>query len=133
MRDRFDYNHQDWQIIKDYSALLTSAMRMMLPPCANDITISEKFATQFLKLSNDISNIIARNKVRPALGHHGPELSDTFIHGLVNSGKIILADQSLWLNSHSGMKMPSPDFIKHVYQEFIINKQKGIKNFGRYN
>ncbi len=68
----------------------------------------------------------------PALGRSGPrrKLEDPIMEKWINEDKIFVIDQSKWLLSHSGMKIPSEDLFRHVYSDRII-QAKGMK-FGKY-
>lgn len=76
--------------------------------------------------------------VRPALGYSGPMAgtADPIVQRMIDNGKIIRADLSKWAkgagDSHSYMKIPSDDIMKHGYQKYIIGG-KGLNKFGIYD
>ena len=76
---------------------------------------------------------------RPALGHDGPDKTNNSIRELIKSGKIIPAPLTQWAthegfsSTHSYMKIPSKDIMKHGYQQFIINQTYGLTSFGNYD
>ena len=36
-------------------------------------------------------------------------------------------------SGHSCMKIPTEKIMEHAYKTYVLNKNKGIKAFGRYN
>lgn len=70
--------------------------------------------------------------VREALGYKGPDLENAFINKMHQRGKLIPADttESIW--HHSDMLLGSEKIMDNVYQKWIMNKKKGINNFGQY-
>ena len=70
--------------------------------------------------------------IRPALGLVGPDKTDVFIKHLIDSGKLVDANTTPWIDSHSAMRIetPRPDILQHVYHDIII-KAPGFK-FGIY-
>lgn len=78
---------------------------------------------------------------RPALGHLGLDgvagenaiARDPFLEKLMEAGEIDVVDQSPWLFSHSGMRIPSDDLFRHIYQrEIMSNRLLANSRFGRY-
>jgi len=69
-------------------------------------------------------------KIKPALGYEGPDLSIESIKKMYEAKKLIRADQKNWLTSHSAMKIPSADLMKHIYKVYIFGS-KGMKRLGR--
>ena len=78
---------------------------------------------------------------RPALGYVGfDEVAneeatafDKFIFESLNDGKFIPANQSKWLFSHSGMKIPTQELFEEIYQrEIMQNRLLANSKFGRY-
>lgn len=71
----------------------------------------------------------------PGLGYNGPGHNDPVVKKLMEQGKLNLpVDQTKWLWSHSGMKIPSKELMGNVYKAKIMTGPggTGIKNFGRY-
>ena len=70
---------------------------------------------------------------RPAMGYDGPEIeNDLFVRRMRDEGKIALVNQSLWLFSHSGMRIPTPDLLREVYRRQIMERIKESTGFGKY-
>jgi len=63
-----------------------------------------------------------------AMGYHGVDLKDPFMHELIQKGQLILVDQPQ-LSSHSAMKVPNSEMMEQVYKRWIINPNRGISDF----
>lgn len=63
-------------------------------------------------------------KLRPAMGYSGPLRSkhDRAMERLIKQGKITIVDQTEYLFQHSGMRVPSDELFKKVYQDVIANE-----------
>ena len=59
---------------------------------------------------------------------------DPFIAEMISSGKFIQVDQTPWLFSHSGMKIPTKVLFDNVIKKRIMDEfiMKGDGVFGRY-
>ncbi|ONF42107.1 hypothetical protein BTO32_17510 [Marinobacter lutaoensis] len=58
---------------------------------------------------------------------------DTFIEKALNSEAWSVVDQSKWLFSHSGMKIPSETLFEEVFKrEIMQNRLLKKSGFGRY-
>jgi hypothetical protein len=70
---------------------------------------------------------------RPAMGWKGParQQEDPFIESLINR-KIIIVDQTQWLFTHSGMRVPTDELRTNVFQKEIIKRIKEASGFGTY-
>lgn len=81
-----------------------------------------------------VTVLISKNsEPRPAMGYKGPDIhKDAETMELYRSGKLILVDQTPWLLTHDGMKIPSHELMEHIYKVYIIG-QKGMKKFGRHD
>ena len=71
-----------------------------------------------------------RSDMNEALGYAGPD-ADTK-QRLEKIGKLISANTTQWIHSHSAMRRPTPAIMKHVYEKWIMNKKRGLEKFGRY-
>ena len=65
--------------------------------------------------------------VVPAMGYSGPDQNT--VDCLAD--KLTVIDQTPWLYSHSGMRVPSDDLMQHVYRERIWKGSPGY-HFGNY-
>ncbi len=65
-----------------------------------------------------INTFFLQTPYRPteALGYCGPDRSDPLIEQLIRERKLLVVDQTRWLYSHSGMKVPSPEVVAHIYR-----------------
>ena len=88
-----------------------------------------------------VNNWAPEQSPRPALGYVGlNELLDErtadfdeFINRLVTDQVIGQTDQSTWLFSHSGMRIPTQELFDEVYQREIMNERLlANSKFGRY-
>jgi len=58
---------------------------------------------------------------------------DESINRLVTDQVVEQTDQSTWLFSHSGMRIPTQELFKEVYQrEIMKNRLLANSKFGRY-
>jgi hypothetical protein len=57
-----------------------------------------------------------------ALGYYGPPIEEGYAREWLNNDKLDVVDQSKWLESHSGMKIPSDDLFEEVYKERIMKE-----------
>lgn len=82
---------------------------------------------------------VPHDQVLPALGYKGPDMTDYYIKYMLSSSKLTLAPLTKWavgysfLDSHSYMRDPKLDIMKHGYQTYIINKKRGLSKFGKYD
>jgi hypothetical protein len=67
-----------------------------------------------------------------AMGHKGvPRIVGSLDDKMMENGKLNIVDQIKWLYSHSGMKIPSKDLMKFVYEREIM-RLEGLGVFGLY-
>lgn len=60
---------------------------------------------------------------RPALGWHGvANPQHPKIQQLISQNKLILRDQTPFLDKHSGMREPSAELMRQVYKHFVIGE-----------
>ncbi|WP_133130921.1 contractile injection system protein, VgrG/Pvc8 family [Legionella yabuuchiae] len=90
----------------------------------------ERFKHTFTLLQTAL--LLTGVRARPALGYEGPDRKNKFIAQLRKAGKLKNQDTTPSIWCHSDMKIPSPKVMTEVYQEWIINSEKGIKAFGTY-
>lgn len=64
-------------------------------------------------------------KTALAMGYHGVDLKDPFMHDLINKGKLILVNQ-INLTGHSAMKIPDEITLNIIYKRWIVNARHGI-------
>jgi hypothetical protein len=79
---------------------------------------------------------------RPALGYVGfgevagesaGDNRDSFIEEFLRTGRFFVVDQTDWLFSHSGMRIPSDEVFERSYVDAIMNRiLKEGAGFGRY-
>jgi len=67
---------------------------------------------------------------KPALGYHGPDITDDYTKYLLDSGKLKAVDQGDMLTSHSSLRVPSDELLYNIYYKHIICAD-GYQ-FGRY-
>ena len=72
--------------------------------------------------------VVALQKQR-ALGSIGP---DKITLGNLGN-KLNPVDQGNLLGGHGDMKIPTQTLFDQIYKKWIINKENGIKNFGKWN
>ena len=88
-----------------------------------------------------VNDWVPEQPPRPALGYVGlDEIADNtspnfdqFISRLLDEDIIYQANQSTWLFSHSGMRIPSEEVFNRSYRAEIIRRisDEGV-GFGRY-
>ncbi len=78
--------------------------------------------------------VLENSPYRPcaAMGYSGPDLESKLMQNLLESGKLILVNQTSWLWEHSGMRIPADRVMKNVYQKHIIGGD-GMRHFGLYS
>ena len=116
----------------------------LLSPLNLRASVSPQAATDYvLRLKKlAVNKWIPEQPPRPALGYVGFEEVarkdaagfDEFIEDALDDEKFTPVDQSKWLFSHSGMRIPSKEVFNRSYKEAIIERLKelGEKQFGRY-
>ena len=116
----------------------------LLSPLNLRASVSPQAATDYvLRLKKlAVNKWIPEQPPRPALGYVGFEEVarkdaagfDEFIEDALDDEKFTPVDQSKWLFSHSGMRIPSKEVFNRSYKEAIIERLKelGGKQFGRY-
>lgn len=101
--------------------------------------VAKDFVLRLQKLA--VNKWVPEQPPRPALGHVGlDELTDSaspdfdqFIRSLLDQDEIDQVNQSTWLFSHSGMKIPTQELFEEVYQREIVQGQLlANSKFGRY-
>jgi hypothetical protein len=116
----------------------------LLAPLNHRASVSLQVATDYIlrlkKLAGN--NWVPEQPPRPALGYVGFDEVvrrdatgfDEFIDKSLTEARFSTVDQSKWLFSHSGMRIPSEDVFNHSYKEAIINRLKelGRSQFGQY-
>ncbi|EAZ99591.1 hypothetical protein [Marinobacter sp. ELB17] len=115
----------------------------LLAPLNHQASVSPQMAKDYVvrlkKLA--VNNWVPEQRPRPALGYvgfeelageHATEL-DEFIDRSLTDGKFFPVDQSKWLFSHSGMRIPSEEVFDRSYRAEIIRRisDEGV-GFGRY-
>ncbi len=116
------YTKQELATIEEYYHLLHN------PSQEPGQSTTSNFFERYLRVSTDVDKLISRHKIRMAMGLVGVDPSTKALLG----DRLLSVNQSLYLFSHSGMRNPNHRMMEHVYQEYIINKQRGIKQFGSY-
>jgi len=103
------------------------------------LQIAKDYVFRLKKLA--VNGWFPEQSPRPALGYVGfDEVAneeatafDKFIFESLNDGKFIPANQSKWLFSHSGMKIPTQELFEEIYQrEIMQNRLLANSKFGRY-
>jgi hypothetical protein len=84
--------------------------------------------SQWLRLLKGLKSM---QRVHRAMGYHGVNLNDPFIIELIHSGKLLNIHQP-GLTHHTAMKIPNSAQLTAIYRQWVINKQYGIKQFGKY-
>ena len=115
----------------------------LLAPLNHQASVSPQMAKDYVvrlkKLA--VNNWVPEQRPRPALGYAGfDEITDerasefdSFLHESLNDGKLIPVDQSKWLFSHSGMRIPSEEVFNRSYDAAIIHRVVNEGGgFGRY-
>ncbi|WP_304103189.1 hypothetical protein, partial [Marinobacter antarcticus] len=115
----------------------------LLSPLNHRASVSPKVAKDYvLRLKKlAVNNWVPEQPPRPALGYVGfKEVAgesaiefDVFLDESLANGKLFPVDQSKWLFSHSGMRVPTQELFEETYQQEIMQNNL-IKNskFGRY-
>ncbi|WP_417516006.1 hypothetical protein [Marinobacter sp.] len=103
------------------------------------LQVAKDYISRMKKLA--VNKWVPEQPPRPALGHvgfrdlageHATELDD-FIDRSLTDGKLLPVDQSKWLFSHSGMRIPTQELFEEVYQREIMQSQLlANSKFGRY-
>jgi len=65
-----------------------------------------------------------------AMGYSGPDMKEALCIKLQKEGSLTPFNQRHWLMSHSGMEIPTPALMKHVYHDKIFMAPH--YKFGRY-
>jgi len=73
--------------------------------------------------------MMQRAKVEPKPGMGAVGLDPGFLQSHPHYQQV---DQSRWLWSHSGMKIPSDALMKEVYMNTLLDQEKGLAQFGQY-
>ena len=116
---------------------------ILMAPLNHRASISPQVAKDYvLRLKKlAVNNWVPEQPPRPALGYVGlNELLDEnkadfdeSINRLVTDQVVEQTDQSTWLFSHSGMRIPTQELFKEVYQrEIMKNRLLANSKFGRY-
>ena len=115
----------------------------LLAPLNHKASVSPQMAKDYvLRLKKlAVNNWVPEQRPRPALGYvgfdevtrRGAAEFDDFIDRSLTDGKFIPVDQSKWLFSHSGMRIPSEDVFDRSYRAEIVRRisDEGV-GFGRY-
>ncbi len=118
----------------DYTLMAPLNHRASISP-----QVAKDYVLRLKKLA--VNNWVPEQPPRPALGYvgfnevageHATEL-DEFIDRSLTDGKFFPVDQSEWLFSHSGMRIPSEEVFDRSYRAEIIRRisDEGV-GFGRY-
>ena len=88
-----------------------------------------------------VNDWVPEQSPRPALGYvgfdevtgEGASAFDEFLDEVLANDKVVSVNQSKWLFSHSGMKIPTQELFEEVYQREIMQSRL-LENskFGRY-
>ena len=62
--------------------------------------------------------------LQPDTGFHGLRLRQRCTFDMIRLGKFIPVDQSQWLFTHSGMKIPTEKLFKNVIRDRIMSEIK---------
>ena len=118
----------------DYTLMAPLNHRASISP-----QVAKDYVLRLKKLA--VNNWVPEQPPRPALGYVGlNELLDEntadfdeSINRLVTDQVVEQTDQSTWLFSHSGMRIPTQELFKEVYQrEIMKNRLLANSKFGRY-
>lgn len=115
----------------------------LLAPLNHRANVSLQLAKDYIlrlkKLA--LNKWVPEQSPRPALGHMGlDEVADSkspdfdqFIRSLLDKDEINQVNQSTWLFSHSGMKIPTQELFEEVYKrEIMQGRLLTNSKFGRY-
>lgn len=116
---------------------------ILLAPLNHRASVSPEVAKDYvLRLKKlAVNNWAPEKPPRPALGYVGLEEVadnaspdfDQFISSLLDKSEIDQVNQSTWLFSHSGMRIPTQELFEEVYQrEIMQNRLLANSKFGRY-
>jgi len=115
----------------------------LLAPLNHQASVNPQMAKDYvLRLKKlAVNNWVPEQRPRPALGYVGfDEITDerasefdSFLYESLNDGKLIPVDQSKWLFSHSGMRIPSEEVFNRSHRAEIVRRisDEGV-GFGRY-
>ncbi|MDY0212810.1 MAG: hypothetical protein RBR06_07370 [Desulfuromonadaceae bacterium] len=110
--------------IRDYEKAL---------PLAYVLRVRRQMGDDFLKtLKALIATDYEIKKPRPAMGYTGPERDDPHLREMLQKDKLLLVNQTPWLFSHSGMKIPSDILFREVYKLRIVDQIRRTTGFGKY-
>ena len=126
-----------------YYTLLAPLNHQTTKPPNHQTSVSPQMAKDYVvrlkKLA--VNNWVPEQRPRPALGYVGFEEVtrrgatgfDEFIEQSLDDEKFSPVDQSKWLFSHSGMRIPSDEVFDRSYRAEIIRRisDEGV-GFGRY-
>ncbi len=103
-------------------------------PLAYVLRVNRQISDDFYKTIKALIKTDYTAKIpRPAMGYGGLEGGkDVFIERLIRDNKIIPVDQTKWLFSHSGMKIPSRILFHEVYELRIMDLIRRTTGFGKY-
>ncbi|MCL1488054.1 MAG: hypothetical protein MH186_09245 [Marinobacter sp.] len=116
----------------------------LLAPLNHNASVSPQMAKDYvLRLKKLAANNWApEQRPRPALGYVGFEevtgetagpFRDKFLEDRLLNESWLVVDQSRWLFSHSGMRIPTQELFEEVYQRQIMkNRLLANSKFGRY-
>jgi len=116
----------------------------LLSPLNHRASVSPQVAKDYvLRLKKlAVNDWFPEQSPRPALGYVGfDEVAgesawashDEFIAKALRSESWSIVDQSKWLFSHSGMKIPTHELFEEIYQrEIMQNRLLANSKFGRY-
>lgn len=116
----------------------------LLAPLNAHASVSQDAARDYIKRLKHLSlrHWMPKDSPRPALGYVGfsevagkdaAKFKDDFIQDQLDNGRFQIVDQTDWLFSHSGMKIPSAKLFKNVFQrEIMQTRLLANSSFGRY-
>ncbi|MBQ0833321.1 alpha/beta hydrolase [Marinobacter sp.] len=117
----------------------------LLSPLNHRASVSPQVAKDYvLRLKRlAVNDWFSEQSPRPALGYVGfakvtgegaGSFRDGFIEDNLQDGSWAEVDQSSWLFSHSGMRIPSDEVFKRSYKEAVVDRLKGQgrKQFGQF-
>jgi type VI secretion system secreted protein VgrG len=106
----------------------------LVPVTTLELTTGEHFVWEHFKSElmgiGCIIKMMERTKAQPqpGMGSAGPDDNTIRKYG----DKIIKVPQAKWLWSHSGMKIPSKDLIKNIYESIFFGSNGLSGGFGTY-
>lgn len=116
----------------------------LLAPLNHRASVSPDAAQDYVKRLKHLAlrHWFPEHPPRPALGYVGfSEVAgteattdqDDFIQDHLDNGHFQIVDQTDWLFSHSGMRIPSDELFRNVFQrEIMENRLLANSSFGRY-